>query len=220
MKVSRLTLAELLDTTPTSTVMRELVASSRFYGLTEGGINADEFSLTELGEQATGGDEVAADAALKAAVMKVPPYKVFFDAFGGKKMPSGTPLREFLIRDAKVPEEKAAECAKYIASDAATAGLRREMKGSSYIDLAGTPVEPSEDEEVEGAGESESGVHGADLARPEEPAGIGKDSEPQTPELPKKAKKVFIAHGKNRTPLEQLKKALDQFKVKYEPGRI
>jgi predicted nucleotide-binding protein len=37
-------------------------------------------------------------------------------------------------------------------------------------------------------------------------------------------KKVFIAHGKNRTPLEQLKKALDQFKVKYavavdEPNR-
>lgn len=213
MKVSRLTLAELLDTTPTSTVMRDLVASSRFYGLTEGGINADEFSLTELGEQATGGDEVTADAALKAAVMKVPPYKVFFDAFGGKKMPSGTPLREFLTRDAKVPGEKAAECAKYIASDAATAGLQREMKGSTYIDLAGTPAEPSEDEDVEGAGESD--VVGADLARPGAPAGIGKDSEPQTPELAKKAKKVFIAHGKNRTPLEQLKKALDQFKVKY-----
>ena len=28
-------------------------------------------------------------------------------------------------------------------------------------------------------------------------------------------KKVFIAHGKNRVPLEQLKKALDQFKVQY-----
>jgi hypothetical protein len=27
-------------------------------------------------------------------------------------------------------------------------------------------------------------------------------------------KKVFIAHGKNRTPLDQLKKALDQFRVK------
>lgn len=26
---------------------------------------------------------------------------------------------------------------------------------------------------------------------------------------------MFIAHGKNRTPLDQLKKALDQFKVKY-----
>ena len=43
MTVSRLTLAELLDTTPTSRVFKELMASSRFYGLTNGGINADEF---------------------------------------------------------------------------------------------------------------------------------------------------------------------------------
>lgn len=28
-------------------------------------------------------------------------------------------------------------------------------------------------------------------------------------------KKVFIAHGKNRTPLDQLKNALDTFKVRY-----
>jgi hypothetical protein len=212
MKVSRLTLAELLDTTPTSTVMRELVASSRFYGLTDGGINADEFSLSELGEQATGGDEVAADAALKTAVMKVPPYKAFFDAFAGKKMPSGTPLREFLIRDAKVPEDKASECVEYIASDAATAGLRREMKGSTYIDLEGVPAEPDEDdpevlddsEVAETAAESNGGGE----ATPEDP-------KPPAPEPPKKPKKVFIAHGKNRTPLDQLKKALDQFKVKY-----
>src|SRR5439155_19787358 len=36
-----------------------------------------------------------------------------------------------------------------------------------------------------------------------------------SPEADAKPKKVFIAHGKNRTPLEQLKKALEQFKVSY-----
>lgn len=35
------------------------------------------------------------------------------------------------------------------------------------------------------------------------------------PEPPSTPKKVFIAHGKNRVPLDQLKKMLDQFKVKY-----
>lgn len=39
MKVSRLTLAELLETTPTSRRFRELVGASRLYGLTDGGIN-------------------------------------------------------------------------------------------------------------------------------------------------------------------------------------
>jgi Predicted nucleotide-binding protein containing TIR-like domain len=223
MKVSRLTLAELLDTTPTSTVMRELVASSRFYGLTDGGINADEFSLTELGEQATGGDEVAASKALKAAVMNVPPYKVFFQAFAGKKMPGGTPLREFLVRDAKVPSEKADECSSYIGKDAATAGLVRAVKGSKYIDLEGIPEAPSE--EGEGSGEDDHTESPADAA--EEPNGevpSGDELDTPTPPRPQSLKKVFIAHGKDRTPLEQLKKALDQFKVKYavavdEPNR-
>lgn len=59
MALSRLTLAELLDSTPSSSVFKDLVASSRFYGLTTGGINAGEFALTELGSQATGADEVA-----------------------------------------------------------------------------------------------------------------------------------------------------------------
>jgi hypothetical protein len=93
MTVSRLTLAELLDSTPTSRVFKDFVASARFYGLTNGGNNADEFSLTELGEKATGGDEVAQDAALKAAVMNVPPYKLFFHTFKNKKMPPCTVAR-------------------------------------------------------------------------------------------------------------------------------
>src|SRR5438045_3574056 len=46
--LSRLTLAELLGTTPASSVFKDLVVASRFYGLTESGINADEFSTTEL----------------------------------------------------------------------------------------------------------------------------------------------------------------------------
>lgn len=224
MKVSRLTLAELLETTPTSTVMRELVASSRFYGLTNGGINSVEFSLTGLGEQATGGDEVAASKALKAAVMNVPPYKAFFQAFAGKKMPGGTPLREFLVRDAKVAGEKADECSAYIDKDAATAGLVRTVKGSKYIDLEGIPEEPSgEGENSDHDDHTESPTDAAEERNGEAPSAEELDT-PSTPRRPQNLKKVFIAHGKDRTPLEQLKKALDQFKVKYavavdEPNR-
>src|SRR5262245_12801514 len=51
MTISRLTLADLLDSTPSSSAFRDLVASSRFYGLTAGGINSTEFGLTPLGEE-------------------------------------------------------------------------------------------------------------------------------------------------------------------------
>jgi hypothetical protein len=155
MKVSRLTLAELLDYSPTSSNVRDLVASSRFYGLTTGGINASEFALTDLGEKATGGDEVESVAALKQAVMNVPPYKAFFEQFAGRKMPSRTPLQEFLVKDAGVPESRAEECAQFIAADADAAGLVRRVKTSKYVDLEGVPVTAPEDEEAEEEGAQE-----------------------------------------------------------------
>jgi hypothetical protein len=215
MTVSRLTLASLLDTTPTSSTFRDLVASSRFFSLTEGGINADEFSLTDLGTKATGGDEVAAARALKGAVMTVPPYKLFFETFKGKKVPGAAPLREFLIRDAGVPAERAEECASHINADARTAGLVREVKGGQWIDLEGTPILAGEESDSAGAADEEpSQDPGAEEPAAEVP-GAGDAPLPPPPEDRGEPKKVFIAHGKNRTPLDQLKKALDQFKVKY-----
>src|SRR2546428_375979 len=74
MAVSKLTLAEYLDTTPSSSVFRDLVMSSRGYGLTEGGANAEEFALSSTGDAATGADEVAQTQAHKQAVMNVQPY--------------------------------------------------------------------------------------------------------------------------------------------------
>lgn len=211
MAVSRLTLAEILDVSPSSSNFQELVASSRFYGLTNGGINAQEFSLTPLGEKATGADEVQRVAALKSAVLTVPPYQKFFESFKGKKVPGKAAFREFLTRDANVPEERVNECMEFISADSATAGLLRSMKGSDYVDLEGVP--PPREEAEEGTGEDSE----------PEPDGEPEAAEPSSPpsdvsslpEPPSKQKKVFIAHGKNRTPLDQLKKALDQFKVKY-----
>ena len=211
MKVSRLTLAQLLGTTPTSSQFRELVASSRLFGLTNGGINAKEFSLTELGERASGADEVARIAALKAAIMNVPPYKIFFDAFKNKKVPGSTALKEFLVRDAQVPSERVDECASQIVADARTAGLTRAVGGSPWIDLDGVPAvsttHDGAEPVVEGTDEQDP------MTPPEKPADSIPEARLVTPAG--EPKKVFIAHGKNRTPLEQLKKALDQFKVKY-----
>ena len=88
MKVGRLTLAELLDRSPSSSAFRELVFASRSYGLTAGGINSEEFDLTPLGAAATGGDEVSRDEARRKAVMNIEPYRAFLTAFNGKRVPS------------------------------------------------------------------------------------------------------------------------------------
>lgn len=214
MPVSRLTLAELLDLSPSSSTFRELVASSRFYGLTNGGINSDEFSLTDLGGDAVGADEVAKVAAYKKAVMTVPPYKVFFEAMASKKVPGPAAFKEFLTKNGDVSPDRVEECMSFILADAETAGLLRKMKGGDYIDLAGTPTqdgpEPEPDEDVAPLDEELE----VDEGKPAEES-VKKAPPVNPPAATGKPKKVFIAHGKNRTPLEQLKKALDQFKVSY-----
>lgn len=217
MEVSRLTLAELLNVSPASSNFRELVASSRFYGLTNGGINADEFGLTPLGSEATGGDEVAQIAGYKQAVMNVVPYKAFFTTFSNKKIPSATAFKEFLTRSAGVASARVDECMQFILADAQTAGLVRTMKGGAqYVDLSGAPTTSAEDN-----GEGDDGLEldaGAVGVEPEDEGNeTPRAQAPATtpPPVNGKPKKVFIAHGKNRTPLEQLKSALDTFKVRY-----
>jgi predicted nucleotide-binding protein len=216
MTVSRLTLAELLDVSPSSANFNNLVASSRFYGLTNGGINADEFSLTPLGESATGADEVAQLAAYKSAVMNVEPYRLFFEAFANKKLPSGSPLKEFLVKSARVPPERVDECIEFILADANTAGLFRTLKGAHYIDLAGAPSRYSEDEANAEDDDAEEAQEEEAPGTPDGAAAQAKKADsPKPAKLSVGPKKVFIAHGKNRTPLDQLKSALDTFKVVY-----
>jgi predicted nucleotide-binding protein len=221
MTVTRLTLAQLLDVSPSSSNFRDLVAASRFYGLTSGGINADEFGLTTLGEGATSGDEVARAAACKRAVLNVPPYRTFLETFSNKKVPGAVAMREFLVKNAAVPEERVEEGIGFILADAATAGFVRSVKGAQYVDLTGAPriAEVAQEQSERGAEDAETPaaeMKELPASRSDAGAETRDHLQVQTPrEHDAKPKKVFIAHGKNRTPLDQLKKALDQFKVSY-----
>jgi predicted nucleotide-binding protein len=205
MEVSRLTLATLLDTTPTSSAFRDLVASSRMYGLTNGGINAEEFSLTDVGGKATSEDDGDRDAGLKAAVLSVPPYKTFFDAFKGKKVPSAGPMREFLGREAGVPAEYIEDSMTSILEDAQTAGLVRSVKGSDWVDFTAAAVTPTPEDDVSLLDDEASDEDDAiEIKRP-------RDMIPETPSEPAKKKRpnrLFIGHGKNKKPLDQLTKML------------
>lgn len=225
MKVSRLTLAELLDRSPSSSVFRELVFASRAYGLTSGGINSDEFELTTLGGAATGPDEVDRDDARRKAVLNIEPYRTFLTAFNGKRIPSPVVFREFLTKSAGVAADRSAECADMIVTDARFARLLRPLKGIDYVEIAGVAASASADSDG-AVNVAESGDADEDTATSEDmpptserngSGGVEPESSPPASSgpLPLAAKKVFIAHGKNRTPLTQLKEMLDKFKVRY-----
>jgi predicted nucleotide-binding protein len=226
MPVSKLTLATILDRSPSASQLRDLILASRAYGLTEGGVNGDQFQLTPLGSEATGADEMAQRDAMRRAVLNVEPFRVFLTSYNGKKIPSSAPLKEFLVASAGVPPEWAEDCIEHLVADARAVGFIREVRGGEYIDLSeSTPdatVAGSDALESRTDGDEEDEQFGARTGAPARAA--DKTDGEQRLQAPSPAKKVFIAHGKNRTPLEQLKKMLDQFKVKYavavdEPNR-
>jgi len=217
MTVSRLTLAELLGTTPGSSVFKELVASSRFYGLTTGGINAEEFALDQIGERATSEDGPTRVAAFKEAVMSVPPFVTFFRAFNNRKVPGPGPMREFLIRDANVPEAHTGHSIAHILADAETAGLTREISGVAYVDLEGVPrARPDEELSDEDGGDA-----GLEAPSPEElPAAAPSGDEappvpPVLPEEPTRPRAIFVAGRKGKS-LDQLVKILLEYKIPHK----
>lgn len=217
MPVSRLTLSELVGRSPNASQFRKLLLASRAYGLTSGGVNAEQFELTGLGQAATGGDEVARADALRRAVLNVPPFRTFLRAYHGKKVPSPAAFREFLIAQAGVPEARTADCIDHVLADARLVGFTRRLASGEYIDLDDSgPAGPTASAESESQEIDEAPEEASDGSRSGGSGSPESDAAPAArTDAPAATKKVFIAHGKNRTPLDQLKRMLDQFKVKY-----
>jgi hypothetical protein len=223
MQVRRLTLAELVDRSPSSSVFEELVGSSRAYGLTSGGTRAEQFELTELGQRATSDDEATQQQARREAVLKVEPFEAFFTAFKGKKVPAAGPFKEFLINNANVPTDRAEDCTNHILADAREVGFIRTMRTGEFIELDG-PM-PS----VTGNGHTGVVEHTIEEATqdgqeaedvPPTPAGSGQPNDGQDdgqaagvsvtapPRDLATNNKVFITHGRNTEIVGQLKELL------------
>ena len=222
--MNKLTLAEIVDRSPGAGTFRNLLLASRAYGLTTGGVNADQFELTALGSEVSETDQATQRNAMRKAVMNIEPFRTFLDSYNGKKIPATSAFKDFLVQNAAVPPERAEDCIEHILADARVASLIKILKGAEYVHLDGSlgPQEirtedPAQKQENEGESTQQEEPASALLDRQDE-------REEDQAERRVAAKKVFIAHGKNRTPLAQLKKMLGQFKVDHavavdEPNR-
>lgn len=159
--------------------------------------------------------------------MNVEPYKAFFDKFKGKKVPTPKPMKEFLVRDAGVDEERAGEASGYILSDAETSGLVRKVKNADWIDLSGTPAPRVDEDEDDDDGDDASEPDLDDLRDDDD--GAGDDEHDGGKAQRDKAKRprpnaIFVGHGKNKKPRDQLTKILGQYGIPFkvaedEPNR-
>jgi hypothetical protein len=210
--MNRILLANAIGRKPASSAYKDLLSSSFKYGLTLGNEKSDMIELTPLGVALTKPRDTSERAAsLRKAAMNPDLFGRLYNHYNNGKLPQGTFFLSVLERDFEVPRERSEECAGLLIENGRLGGIIRELQGTMYVILDGEPVPPQIDTQVEkGEGEESDVVVAGDDPTLTPPAPI------IPPVLEAAERFIFLGHGKNRKPLEQLRKVLDQFGVKYK----
>lgn len=195
--------AEALDISPTSTNFRDITSSSYKYGLTEGTWNAKHISLTLLGKSITKPVDSKQEVKdLQKAALNVEVFNTIYEHYRDSKFPSPDDdyFKNMLESEFRVPHELVDECITLLINSGRFANIIRDVRGEPYVVFAEEPIEapPKVPEEEVG----KPPIEAEKIVAP-------------TP-TPPIVNQIFVAHGKNTTPLEQLKKILTEFAVPFK----
>lgn len=208
-----LLVADACAISPTSSNWRYLAGASIAYGLTNGGYNAQEISLTPLGVRIVsplieGDDKIAiTEAALTPSILDK-----LYKKYNGNKLPRQEILKNVLQSEG-VPSDRLDEAIKIFRSNAIFAGILRVISGNEFIYLT---TQPSPQAETTSADTTSAEINLEDEcdALPSEllnKINVVPPAKPaQTDLIPKHDKpRVFISHGKNnKIIVDQLKELI------------
>ena len=201
---SRLSLAKSLNFSPNSSGFVILLASSLRYGLTEGSYVSEKISLTPLGRSIVAPTvDVNVNSKLRQALLMPEVFETVFQRFDQKPIPREDVFKNTLQVDFRVPKQDVQACYDVLMGNLTEYGLSEDIKGTKWLrlDLL-APQASAPEPSAEGGTEME-----------EEPARELTETRTKEKEI---AKQIFVAHGKNKKPLEQLKAILAQFKVPFQ----
>ncbi|MEM6386521.1 MAG: TIR domain-containing protein [Pseudomonadota bacterium] len=199
-----LDVAVALDISPTSSLFKMLTGASIAYGLTDGGYNAAEISLTELAKTIHSPLEEGADHAAKVeAFLKPRIVRDFVEKYDGSPIPRDD-IAQNVLSSMGVPSERSEATLEMIMSGAQSLGLLSEIKGKRYVNLSNRskPMEATESLSFQAAQEETDEDSVVDVAPTNARENPGEAASQD------KLRKVFITHGKNRGFVEPIKKLL------------
>jgi predicted nucleotide-binding protein len=206
-----------LGISPGSSDFRVLLSSSFKYGLTTGSYNQEKVSLTDLAraivEPRTPEERKA--ALLRAALLP-PTFQTIYNFLRGKKLPEAMFFQNTVVREFEVPREHALNCIEIFSKTLGFVGLIREATSGKWVGTeASTSNAPNTQKSAASVQESALESNGD----PEKDGETAVFPEPPAPALPKEERKassfIFIGHGRNKGPLEQLKELLNQYRIPY-----
>jgi hypothetical protein len=208
--VTPLQLAAGLNMTPTSGPFRMLCGASIAFGLTEGGYNAKEISLTPLGKQLVKpldeGDDLRAkrEATLRPRVLGE-----FLRKYDGSSLPR-TDIARNVLEEMKVPSERSEAVYQLIVESAKSVGFVRAIKDKQYVDLDGTtaPIFVQETE-TETQHPTEQIPPSPSFVPPPIVISATANRNASEHNEAENRRRVFVTHGRNRDLIEPIKKLLE-----------
>ena len=132
---ARALLAGALGTTPKSSAFTQRLNASAAYGLTQGGYNDADISLTSLGETLAAGSHDRRAQALVEAAMTPPIFGGFYEMLDGKRLPESAYAQNLLKRELGVLDSLADECLSILIANGEYAGIIIEQDGVSIVRL-------------------------------------------------------------------------------------
>lgn len=199
--LDKLTLAQGMKLSPTSSLFTRLLSSSQLYGLTSGTVYSESISLDTLGSNYFyPRSESEKSGALALAAVNPPLLKKIYDHFDKNKVPELGMFRNVLARTFGIKAERVNDAAKIILDNARFAGLIQTIQGAEYLNVA---------KATQGMVAPTLGIPSPPTPLEEEPVQPAVEGEiPQEKEGPEK-NRVFIGHSKNEKILGQVKQILE-----------
>lgn len=132
-----LDVAAALAVTPSSGPFRLECGAAVGYGLTEGGPNAPQISLSVLGKRIVTPTEVDDDTkALREAALKPTVANQFYTKYDGAPLPPKT-IAENVLATFSVPRDRTGDVYDLLIENARYVGLLKSIKDKEYVDIGG-----------------------------------------------------------------------------------
>jgi predicted nucleotide-binding protein len=149
--------------------------------------------------------DVDVGAQLRRALTYPDVFKKVYEKFNKKNIPREDVFKSTLKKDYGIESVDLDTCYDIIMENIQDYGLAQEIKGNTFLSL----------DKLGGIIQTSVSVDTEELIEPsiEETQIMSTVSSKPETQIPKQ---IFVAHGKNTKPLEQLKGILDQFQVPYK----
>lgn len=207
-----LDVAAAMDLTPTSGKFRMLCGTSIAYGLTTGGYNAAQITVTDLARQIIEPQEEDADLAGKReAIMKPRILREFLSKYSGSPLPRED-IGLNVLKSLNVPADRTKQVLDMILKSAESVGFLQTIKDRKYVNLGGirppvSTVKTTTENLDNNPPENELKELVKTIQEPEA-AAVAHESRRPAAHNETRMRRVFITHGKNTSFIEPIKELL------------